>query len=90
MLLCAPTDMPKIVKVPVLVAILTVTLAVSPAQACACGTSDWSNLSDQEIVSTVNRLEDELRMKAGQRRELPPPPPGYRYDASFKLVPLSR
>jgi hypothetical protein len=87
MLLCAPTDMAKIVKVLVLVAILTLTLAVSPAQACACGTSDWSNLSDQEIVSTVNRLEDELRIKAGQRKELPPPPPGYRYVANYKLVP---
>ena len=42
MLLSAPTDMAKIVKVLVPVAILTVTLAVSPAQACACGTDDWS------------------------------------------------
>ena len=80
--------MKKIVKVLVLVAILTITLAVSPAQACACGTSDWSNLSDKEIVSTVNRLEDELRIKAGQRGELPKAPSGYRYDATYKLVPL--
>jgi hypothetical protein len=79
--------MTKIVKILILVAILTVTLAVSPAQACACGPSDWSMLSDQEIVSTVNRIEDEPRILAGQRGELPPPPPGYQYDANYKLVP---
>jgi hypothetical protein len=78
--------MTKIVKILILVAILTVTLAVSPAQACACGPSDWSMLSDQEIVSTVNRIEDEPRILAGQRGELPPPPPGYQYDANYKLV----
>ena len=88
MLLCAPTDMAKTVKVLVLVAILTVTLAVSPAQACACGTSDWSNLSDQQIVSTVNRIEDEPRKIAGERGELPKAPPGYQYDANYKLVKL--
>jgi hypothetical protein len=79
----------KMIKVLVLVAILTVTLAVSPAQACACGPSDWSMLSDQEIVSTVNRIEDEPRIIAGQRGELPRAPAGYRYDANFKLVPVS-
>jgi hypothetical protein len=52
--------MTKIVKVLVLVAILTVTLAVSPAQACACGEADWSMMSDKEIVSIVNGIEDEL------------------------------
>ena len=89
MLLCAPTDMTKIVKVLVMVAILTVTLAVSPAQACACGTSDWSMMTDKEIVSIVNRLEDGTRIVAGKRGELPRAPAGYRYDASFKLVPVS-
>ena len=89
MLLYAPTDMPKIVKVLVMVAILTLTLAVSPAQACACGTDDWSMISDKEIVSIVNGLEDEPRIIAGKRGELPRAPAGYRYDASFKLVPVS-
>ena len=79
--------MAKMVKVLVLVAILTISLAVSPAQACACGAHDWSMLSDAEIVSTVNSIEDEPRILAGQRGELPPAPPGHRYDANFKLVP---
>jgi hypothetical protein len=79
----------KMIKVLILVAIFTVTLAVSPAQACACGESDWSMLSDQEIVSTVNRIEDEPRIIAGQRGELPRAPAGYRYDANFKLVPVT-
>jgi len=81
--------MTKIVRVLVVVAILTLTLAVSPAQACACGTSDWSMMSDKEIVSIVNGLKDEPRITAGKRGELPRAPAGYRYDASFKLVPVS-
>ena len=79
--------MTKIVKALVLVAILTITLAVSSAQACACGVSDWSMLSDEQIVSTVNRIEDEPRILAGEHGELPPPPTGYRYDGNYKLVP---
>ena len=89
MLLYAPTDMPKIVKVLVLVAVLTVTLAVSPAQACACGANEWSMMSDKEIISIVNGLEEGTRIKAGERGELPRAPAGYRYAASFKLVPVS-
>jgi hypothetical protein len=45
-------------------------------------------MSDKEIVSTVNGLENEPRTIAGQRGELPPAPPGYRYDNNYKLVPL--
>jgi len=78
----------KMIKVLVLAAILTVTLAISPAGACACGGSDWSMLSDEQIVSTVNALEEEPRILAGDRGELPPPPPGYRYDGKYRLVPL--
>ncbi len=89
MLLCAPTDATKMAKVFVLVVVLTVTLAVSPAQACACGPPDWSMLSDKEIVSIVNGLEDGTRILAGKRGELPRAPAGYRYDASCKLVPVS-
>ena len=81
--------MPKIVKVLVLVAILTVTLAVSPAQACACGVPDWSMMSDEEIVSTINGAEDEPRIMAGQSGQLPPAPAGYQYDNTYMLVPLS-
>ena len=81
--------MTKIVKIKVLllVAILTVTLAVSPAQACACG-EDWSKMSDEEIVSAINGAEDEPRIMLGQSGGLPPAPPGYQYDAIYRLVPL--
>ncbi len=79
--------MTKLVKLLVLIAILTVTLAVSPAQACACG-EDWSLMSAEEIVSAINGAEDEPRISAGQSGQLPPAPPGYQYDATYKLVPL--
>jgi hypothetical protein len=79
--------MTKIVKILVLVAILTVTLAVSPAQACACG-EDWSLMSAEEIVSAINGAEDEPRIMAGQSGQLPPAPPGYRYDENYRLVSL--
>ena len=80
--------MPKKIKVLVLVTILIATLAVSPAQACACGASDWSMMSDEGIVFVVNPNEDEPSILAGQRGELPPAPPGYRYHANYTLVPL--
>ena len=67
--------------------VLTVTLAVSPAQACACG-EDWSAMSVEEIVLAINGAEDEPRIMAGERGELPPAPPGYRYDETYRLVPL--
>ena len=79
--------MTKIVKLLVLVAILTVTLAVSPAQACACG-EDWSLMSAEEIVSAINGAEVEPRIIAGQSGQLPPAPPGHQYDATYRLVPL--
>jgi hypothetical protein len=79
--------MTKIVKLLVLVAILTVTLAVSPAQACACG-EVWSEMTVEEIVSAINNAEDEPRIMAGQNGQLPPAPPGYGYDATYRLVPL--
>ena len=79
--------MTKISKVLVLVAILTVTLAVSPAQACACG-EDWSAMSAEAIVSAINGAEDEPRIMLGQSGGLPPAPDGYQYDVYYKLVPL--
>ena len=79
--------MTKIVKILVLVAILTVTLAVSPAQACACGVPDWSVMSAEEIVSAINGAEDEPRIMEGERGGLPPAPAGYEYDENYKLVP---
>ena len=81
--------MKKTFKALVLVAILTATLAVSPAQACACGVPDWSIMSDEEIVSTINGAEAEPRIMAGQRGELPLAPAGYRYDVNYTLVPIS-
>jgi hypothetical protein len=79
--------MTKIVKILVLVVILTVTLAVSPAQACACG-EDWSLMSVEEIVSAINGAEAEPRIMMGQSGQLPSAPPGYQYDATYRLVPL--
>jgi hypothetical protein len=79
--------MTKIVKVVVLAAILTVALAISPAQACACG-EVWSEMSDEAIVSNINGAEDEPRIMAGQSGQLPPAPAGYQYDAYYRLVPL--
>lgn len=81
--------MKKMAKALVLVVVLTATLAVSPAQACACGVPDWSTMSGEEIVSTINNAEDEPRIMAGERGELPPAPAGYRYDDNYTLVPLS-
>ena len=78
----------KMVEALVLVAILTATLAVSPALACACGVPDWSTMSDEQIVSTINNAADEPRIMAGERGEFPPAPPGYRYDENYMLVPL--
>ena len=76
--------MTKTIEVLVLVAIL----AFRPARACACGASDWSMMSDEEIVSTINGAEDEPRIMAGQLGELPPAPAGYQYDENYMLVPL--
>ena len=78
--------MTKIVKLLVLVAILTVTLAVSPAQACACG-EKWSAMSPEKIVSEINNADDEARIMEGQSGGLPPAPEGYEYDENYKLVP---
>jgi hypothetical protein len=79
--------MMKKAKVLVLAATLSVTLAISPAQACACGgVPDWTVMSDKEIVSTINGLKDEPRIMAAQRGELPPAPTGYRYTENYTLV----
>ena len=81
------TKMIKLKVLVLLVAILTLMLAVSPAQACACG-EDWSTMSEEEIVSTINNAEDEPRIMSGQSGGLPPAPAGYQYDPNYKLVPL--
>jgi hypothetical protein len=81
--------MTKMINVKVLVllvAILTVTLAVSPAQACACG-EKWSAMSDEKIVSDINNAEDKPRIMEGASGGLPPAPEGYEYDENYKLVP---
>ena len=80
--------MRKIVKVPVLVLMLTVMLPISPAQACACVEPDWSMMSGEQVVSTINGMKEEPRNRAGQSGQLPPAPPGYEYDANYRLVPL--
>ncbi len=79
--------MTKMVRVLVLVVMLTVMPPMSTAQACACGVPDWSEMSDEEIVSTINGAEDEPRIMAGQRGEFPPAPAGYRYaEDDYTLV----
>ena len=78
--------MTKRVKVLVLVFMLTVMLPISPAQACACGTPDWSVMSDEEIAFTINAMKDEPRIRAAEDGDLPAAPPGYQYDNTYKLV----
>ena len=80
--------MTKIIKVLVLVAMIAVMLSMGTAEACACGVPNWSEMSDEQIVSTVNGAEDEPRIMAGQSGQLPPAPAGYQYDATYRLVPL--
>jgi len=80
--------MTKIVKVLVLVLMLTVMLPISPAQACACGMPDWSTMNAGQEVSFINAMKDDPRIMAGQNGRLPPAPPGYEYDATYRLVPL--
>ena len=79
--------MKKIAKVLVLVLIISFMLPISPAQACACGMPDWSMMSDQEIVSIINEVEDGARIMAAEHGDLPPAPHGYRYTKDYKLVP---
>jgi len=80
--------MPKIVKVLVLVLMLTVMVPISPAQACACGTPDWSMMSAEQIASTINGMKEEPRIRAAGHGDLPAAPRGYQYDATYSLVPL--
>jgi hypothetical protein len=79
--------MTKRVKVLVVVLMLTVMLPISPAQACACGTPDWSVMSAEEIAFTINAMKDEPRIRAAEHGELPAAPRGYQYDATYRLVP---
>lgn len=80
--------MTKIIQLLILVAMITVMLSMGIAQACACGVPNWSEMSDEEIVSTINAAENEPRIMAGQLGELPLAPPGYRYDVNYRLVPI--
>ena len=58
--------MTKIAKVLVLVLMLTVMLHISPAWACACGEPDWSRMSTEQVVSTINAMKDEPRIMEGE------------------------
>ncbi len=78
--------MKKRVKVLVLVLMLTAMLPISPAQACACGTPNWSVMSAEEIASTINAMKEEPRIRAAEHGELPAAPRGYQYDATYRLV----
>ena len=78
--------MTKIIKVLVLVAMITVMLSMGTAQACACGVPNWSEMSDEEIVSTINGAEDEPRIMYGQSGQLPPAPVGYQYVDNYMLI----
>jgi hypothetical protein len=78
--------MTKIIRVLILVAMITVMLSMGTAQACACGVPNWSEMSDEAIVSTINGAEDEPRIMYGQSGQLPPAPVGYQYAADYMLV----
>ena len=78
--------MKKIIQVLILGVMITVMLSMGTAQACACGVPNWSEMSDDAIVSTINRAEDEPRIMSGQRGELPLAPPGYQYTDEYMLV----
>ncbi len=78
--------MTKIIKVLVIVVMVTVMLSMGTAQACACGVPNWSEMSDEEIVSTINAAENEPRIMAGQLGELPLAPTGYQYTAQYTLI----
>jgi hypothetical protein len=78
--------MTKLIQLLILVAMISVMLSMGTAQACACGVPNWSEMSDEEIVSTINAAEDEPRIMAGQRGELPLAPPGYQYTAEYMLI----
>ena len=80
--------MTKIVKVLVLVLMLTVMLPISPAQACACGEPDWSMMSGEQVVSTINGMKEGPRIRAAEHGDLPPAPAGYQYDSTYTLIPL--
>jgi len=78
--------MTKIIQVLVLVAMITVMLSMGTAQACACGVPNWSEMSDEEIISTINGAEDEPRIMYGQSGQLPPAPVGYQYADNYMLI----
>ena len=78
--------MTKIIQVLILVAMITVMLSMGTAQACACGVPNWSEMSDEEIVSTINGAEDEPRIMYGQSGQLPPAPVGYQYADNYMLI----
>ena len=78
--------MTKLIQLLILVAMISVMLSMGTAQACACGVPNWSEMSDEEIVSTINGAEDEPRIMYGQSGQLPPAPVGYRYDADYRLI----
>ena len=78
--------MTKIIKVLVLAAMITVMLSMGTAQACACGVPNWSEMSDEEIVSAINAAEDEPRIMYGQSGQLPPAPSGYQYADNYMLI----
>ena len=78
--------MTKIIQVLILVAMITVMLSMGTAQACACGVPNWSEMSDEEIVSAINGAENEPRIMYGQSGQLPPAPVGYEYAPDYKLV----
>ncbi len=77
--------MTKIIQV-LIGAMITVMLSMGTAQACACGVPNWSEMPDEEIVSTINAAEAQPRIMYGQSGQLPPAPVGYQYDADYRLV----
>ncbi len=80
--------MTKMIQLLILVVMITVMLSMGTAQACACGVPNWSEMSDEEIISTINGAEAAPRIMSGQLGELPLAPSGYQYTAEYMLIPV--
>ena len=44
-------------------------------------------MSAEELASTINAMKEEPRIRAAEDGDLPAAPPGYQYDATYRLVP---
>jgi hypothetical protein len=45
-------------------------------------------MTAEEIVATINGMNAEPRIMAGEYGDLPPAPTGYQYNEDYELIPL--